>query len=135
MRIYSVTTVDRNGQIKRRLWTTYQSAAQSQAYTARHDTTATLEAVNVSDDAWKPVDKVTEARLNRVAVLWEQLVAADQEGLDALLDDLVKRLKPAPVEPKPFKYAEGGIVFGGLLSDKDRNEAMVKLNRLADTNG
>jgi hypothetical protein len=131
MRIYSVTTVDRTGQIQRRLWTTYQSAAQSHAYTARHDTTATLEAVQVPDEAWKPVDKVTEARLNRVAVLWEQLVAADQEGLDALLDDLVKRLKPVAVEPKQF--ATGGVVSKPvLLSERDRNEAMVKLNRLVD---
>ncbi len=118
MKIYSVTTAD-----ARYLWTSFQSAAQSHSYWLRRDPNTVLEAVHVPDDAWKPVDKRTESRLNRVATLWDELVQADQEGLDNLLDDLVKRLQPVK---KPEIVSP--------LPDRARREAqaMLELDRLVD---
>ena len=117
MKIYSVTVTD-NSLVTRHLWTNYQSATQSfGCWERKHGAgNVELEAVHVPDDAWKPVDKATETRLNRVAVLWEQLVAADQEGLDALLDDLVKRVQPVR---KPV-----------ILNEDEKSQARAALDRL-----
>ena len=116
MKIYSVTVLGAKGAVTRHLWQSYPSACQSfGCWERKHgEGNVVLESVHVPEDAWKPVDKATETRLNRVATLWEQLVVADQDGLDSLLDDLVKRLQPrtaAALNP----------------------DAMAELNRLMDT--
>lgn len=111
MKIYSVTV-----QGHRHLWTSYQSATQSYGYwDRRYHGQVELETANVPEDAWKPVDRATEEKLNRVAALWDQLVKTDQAGLDALLDDLVRRLQPVG---KP------------VLSCEEKDEAMAALDRL-----
>lgn len=116
MKIYSVTIQGGT----RYLWQSYQSATQSLGYWERkYPGQVQFETVHVPEDAWKPVDKATESRLNRVAVLWEQLVATDQDGLDSLLDDLVKRLVP---KPKP--------VLSPVI--RGEAEALLKLDRLVD---
>lgn len=114
MKIYSVTILEPGNKVTRFLWQNYQSATQSfGCHERKHgEGNVVLEAVHVPEDEWKPVDRATETRLNRVATLWEQLVASDQEGLDSLLDDLVKRLQP-----------RGGAV---------KPDAMAELNRLVD---
>lgn len=119
MKIYSVTVLGKGNQVTRYLWQSYQSATQSfGCWERKHgEGNVVLESVHVAEDAWVPVDRVTESRLNRVAVLWEQLVQSDQDGLDALLDDLVKRLQP-PKKP--------------LLSAAEKDEAMRALDRLVD---
>lgn len=101
------------------LWTNFQSAAQSHAYWGRKHAGATLDYAHVPDDAWKPVDKRTEARLSQVQYLWEQLVASDPDGLDNLLDELVKRVQPAKQPETPI-----------LLTDRERAEAMRALDQL-----
>lgn len=119
MKIYRVATGNASY-----LWTNFQSAAQSHAYWLRRDPSAELLSVHVPDDAWKPVDKRTESKLSQVAHLWEQLVASDQEGLDALLDELVRRVqppKPVPVEKKPN-------VFRDALDDAAKREAAALLD-------
>lgn len=118
MKIYSVTILGPKGQVTRHLWHNYQSAAQSfGCWERKHgEGNVVLEAVHVPEEDWKPVDKANETRLNRVAVLWEQLVTSDQEGLDALLDDLVKRLAPAKK--------------GAILTGPEKTEAMAALDRL-----
>lgn len=120
MKIYSVTILGKRGATTRHLWTNYQSATQSfGCWERKHgEGNVVLESVHVAEDAWKPVDKATETRLNRVATLWEQLVEADQEGLDSLLDDLVKRLQPAKASP--------------VLSEAEKDAAMRALDRLVD---
>lgn len=119
MKIYSVTVLGPKGQVTRHLWQSYQSATQSfGCWERRHgEGNVVLESVHVPEEEWKPVDRLTESKLNRVATLWGQLVQTDQEGLDALLDDLVKRLQPAK---KP------------LLSAAEKDEAMAALDRLVD---
>lgn len=117
MKIYRVAAGDSS-----HLWTSYQSAAQSHAYWLRRDPSAELLSVHVPDDAWKPVDKLTESKLSQVAHLWEQLVASDQEGLDALLDELVKRVQP----PKPVP-AEKPVLSEVVRGEAD---ALLKLDRL-----
>lgn len=125
LKIYSVTFTGWKGQRTRVLWTNYQSAAQSYGYWKRRaGDDVVFEAVHVSDDAWRPVDKVTESRLNRVAILWDQLVRADQDGLDALLDELVKRVQPAKMQA--LQRTEG------LLLDEAKREAEALLDRLVD---
>lgn len=111
------------------LFTSYQSAAQSYAYWCRKTSpiteVVTFTTVHVPDDAWKPVDKVAESKLGQVQQLWEQLVTADPDGLDALLDELVKRVQPpAPPKPKP----------AAPLRDQEKREAeaLFKLDRLVD---
>lgn len=113
LKIYSVTIGE-----TRFLWTKFQSAAQSHAYWLRRDPGTVLEAVHVPHDAWKPVDKRTESRLTQVQTLWEQLVASDPDGLDALLDELVRKVAPPAKESKP------------LLTDHERTEAMRALDQL-----
>lgn len=116
MKIYRITV---QGSTKI-LWTNYQSATQSYGcWDRKYPGQVELEAVHVPDDAWKPVDRAAETRLNRVAVLWEQLTVTDPEGLDALLDELVKRVSP-PVKKKP------------VLSEAEKTEAMLKLDQLVD---
>ncbi len=96
MKIYSVTVLEPGNKITRHLWQSYPSACQSfGCWERKHgEGNVVLESVHVPEEDWKPVDRANETRLNRVATLWEELVAADQEGLDSLLDDLVKRLAP-----------------------------------------
>lgn len=114
MKIYRVTEGNH-----RTLWTNYQSAAQSYAYRLRRYPKAVLEAAHVPDDAWKPVDKRTETRLSQVQFLWEKLVASDPDGLDALLEELVKKVTPpAALESKI------------ALTDHERTEAMRALDQL-----
>lgn len=122
MKIYCVNIIDEDSAriTGRVLHTNYQSAAQSHAYWQRQGA-ATLVTCNVADDEWKPVDKRAETRLNRVAVLWDELMKADPEGLDALLDDLVKRVSPKSA-PKP--------VLGKVI--RGEAEALLKLDRLVD---
>jgi hypothetical protein len=60
--------------------------------------------------------------LNRVAVLWDELMKADPEGLDALLDDLVKRVSP--------KSAPKAPVLSPII--RGEAEALLKLDRLVD---
>lgn len=129
LKIYCVTVV--TGSVtEHHLHTKYQSATQSLAHWNKpwRGRSATLSAAWVSGDAWKPVDSQTERRLAKVQKLWDELIETDQEGLDALLDALIKRQKPAaPV------LATGGIVRGPqLLTDQERTEAMLSLNRLVD---
>lgn len=118
MKIYSVTVLEPGNKTTRHLWQSYQSATQSFGYWERRhgEGNVLLECVHVPEENWKPVDRATEEKLNRVAVLWEQLVASDQEGLDALLDDLVKRL--APVK-KP-----------AILNEDEKTQARAALDRL-----
>lgn len=104
------------------LWTNYQSAAQSHAYWLRRHPDAQLLTVHVPDEAWKPVDKLTEARLSRVATLWEQLAASDQQGLDSLLDELVKRVQPPKPAPKPAP------TLRDALDDAAKREAAALLD-------
>lgn len=107
------------------LWTNFQSAAQSHAYWLRRDPDAQLLSVHVPDDAWKLVDKRAESKLSQVANLWEQLVASDQEGLDALLDELVRRVqppKPVPVQEKPAP------TLRDALDDAAKREAAALLD-------
>ena len=124
LKIYRVSITDTAGKASYTLWTSYQSAAQSHGFWDRKNpgTSATLDAAHVPDDAWKPVDPRVESKLNMVATLWEQLVAADEEGLDALLDELVKRVQP----PKPVPVEKP------VLSEVVRGEAdaLLKLDRL-----
>lgn len=114
LKIYRVKVNDH----KSVLWPTFQSAAQSHAYWQRRHPDAELLTAHVPDDAWKPVDKRTETRLSQVQYLWEQLVQSDPQGLDALLDELVRRVNPPAKEPKP------------LLTDRERTEAMRALDQL-----
>lgn len=117
MKIYCVTVVI--GQVtEHHLHTGYQSACQSLGYWNRpwKGRTATLSAAWVPGDAWKPVDALTEKRLAKVQKLWDELVETDQAGLDALLDSLIKRQQP--VKPR--------------LTDQERTEAMLRLDRLVD---
>lgn len=127
MKIYRITVNEDPRHPRHVLHTSYQSATQSFAYweraSARHGyEPPAFTSATVAEEEWKPVDKATEEKLNRVAVLWEQLVATDQEGLDALLDDLVKRLAPKPPAAKPVLNP---IVRGEA-------EALLKLDRLVD---
>lgn len=129
MKIYCVTVVI--GQVTTQiLHTKYQSATQSLSYWNRpwKGRTATLTAAWVPGDAWKPVDAVTEKRLSQVQKLWDELIETDQAGLDALLDSLIRRQAPA----KQPVLASGGIVMGSLLREEEREEAMLRLNRLVD---
>lgn len=123
MKIYSVTVLGKAGAVTRHLWQSYPSACQSFGCWERKngEGNVVLEAVHVPDDAWKPVDRDTETRLNRVAVLWDQLTAVDPDGLDALLDELVKRVHP------PTKAAPPPV-----LSVQEKDAAMEALNRLAN---
>ena len=105
-------------------WTSARNSAghwgaQYQRHGKAYDVEIT--AAQVPDDAWKSCNPATEAKLSQVASLWEQLAASDQEGLDTLLNDLVKRL--APAKPKP-----------AALPDKVKREAeaMLQLDRLVD---
>lgn len=108
MKIYSVTVLEPGNKVTRYFWQSYQSATQSfGCHERKHgEGNVVLESVHVPEEDWKPVDRATETRLNRVATLWEQLVASDQEGLDSLLDDLVKRLQPRGGAVKPDAMAE-----------------------------
>lgn len=132
MKIYCVT-VHSSGPagttIEHHLHTRYQSATQSLAYWNRpwKGRTATLTAAWIPQDAWKPVDAATEKRLSQVQKLWDELIETDQAGLDALLDSLIRRQAPA------VPLATGGIVTKQpLLSEQERTEAMLKLDRLVD---
>jgi len=81
-----------------------------------------IKAAAVPEDQWKDTDPVTEARLSQVTALWEQLAAADPEGMDVLLDALVKRVSPAKKKPTAVLAAD----------EKREAEAMLKLDRLVD---
>ena len=83
-----------------------------------------MDAAHVPDDAWKPVDPRVESKLNMVATLWEQLVAADEEGLDALLDELVKRVAP----PKPVPVEKPAPTLRDALDDAAKREAAALLD-------
>jgi hypothetical protein len=123
LKIYCVNIIDPDtaSVTGRVLHTGYQAAAQSHAYWQRQGA-ATLVTCNVADDEWKPVDKRAETRLNRVAVLWDELMKADPDGLDALLDDLVKRVSP--------KSAPKAPVLSPII--RGEAEALLKLDRLVD---
>jgi len=94
--------------------------AQYQRHGKAYD--VVIDAAQVPDEAWKATDPVTEARLSQVTQLWEQLAAADPEGMDVLLDALVKRVSPAKKKPAAVL----------ALDEKREAEAMLKLNRLVD---
>jgi hypothetical protein len=81
-----------------------------------------IDAAQVPEQQWKPTDPVTEARLSQVTALWEQLAASDPEGMDVLLDALVKRVSPAKKKPAAVL----------AVDEKREAEAMLKLNRLVD---
>lgn len=123
MKIYCISVTGHRTAPRHTLMTGYQSATQSHAYwereTTKHGGTVTFTVANVPSDLFKPVDKSNEERLNRVAVLWEQLATVDPEGLDALLDDLVRRVQPKP-EPEPV----------AVLPEEVKSEARILLDRL-----
>lgn len=126
MKIYRVNITDTAGRVSYTLWTSYVSAAQSRGYWDRKNpgTFATLEAAHVPEDAWKTVDPTAESKLSKVAELWEQLVAADQEGLDALLDELVKRVQPK----SPVPVEKSAPTLRDALDDAAKREAAALLD-------
>jgi hypothetical protein len=130
MKIYRVnvtSTID-NALVETKFFTTWSSArnsaghwgAQYQRHGKAYD--VVIDAALVPDEQWKPTDPVAEARLSQVTALWEQLVAADPDGVDGLLNELVKRVSPAKKKP-------AGVLAG---DEKREAEAMLKLNRLVD---
>ena len=130
MKIYCVTVANTVCKTQQHtLFTGYQSAAQSYAYWCRKTSpiteAVTFTTAHVPDEAWKPVDKVLESKLGQVQQLWDQLVAADSDALDALLDELVKRVQPA--KPAPA----GPLLL--LDQEKREAEALLKLDLLASS--